>query len=208
MVSTRRITRAYSVGVIRLRIPAILLMLAAMLGGSGCAPVTDVEVVRLERQLESVLELHTYEHIYRDLVYFGEQRTFLFIKTVDRAVLFSVDIRVRAGIDLSQGVRLEVDRTAADRVTVRLPEATILSVDTDETTIREYFLREQGARIGLLEISGQLKGAKERIAAEAIERGILAEAQANARRLVRGLLEMAGFREIEFVPAVADGGAR
>ncbi len=208
MVSTRRITRAYSVGVIRLRIPAILLMLAAMLGGSGCAPVTDVEVVRLERQLESVLELHTYEHIYRDLVYFGEQRTFLFIKTVDRAVLFSVDIRVRAGIDLSQGVRLEVDRTAADRVTVRLPEATILSVDADETTIREYFLREQGARIGLLEISGQLEGAKERIAAEAIERGILAEAQANARRLVRGLLEMAGFREIEFVPAVADGGAR
>lgn len=185
-----------------------MLGLALLCAGSGCAPVPDVEVVRLERQIESLLELHTYEHIYRDLVYFGEERSFLFIKTVDRAVLFSVEISVRAGIDLSERFELEADRSAPDRVAVRLPAATILSVDVDETTIQEYFLREQGARIGLLEISGRLEHAKERIAAEAVERGILAEAQANARQLVRGLLEMAGFRDVVFVPAGAGGGAR
>ena len=192
----------------RLRLPATLLGLALLFAGSGCAPVTNAEVVRLERQLESVLELHTYEHVYRDLVYFGEERSFLFIKTVDRAVLFSVDIRVRAGIDLSEGLELEVDRSAADRIAVRMPAPAIMSVDADETTISEYFLREQGARIGLLEISDRLEHAKERIAAEAVGRGILTEAEANARQIIRGLLAMAGFRDVVFVPAGAREEAR
>ncbi len=192
----------------RLRLPATLLGLALLFAGSGCAPVSNAEVVRLERQLESVLELHTYEHVYRDLVYFGEERSFLFIKTVDRAVLFSVDIRVRAGIDLSEGLELEVDRSAADRIAVRMPAPAIMSVDADETTISEYFLREQGARIGLLEISDRLEHAKERIAAEAVGRGILTEAEANARQIIRGLLAMAGFRDVVFVPAGAREEAR
>ncbi|MFW5745462.1 MAG: hypothetical protein ACOC2D_19475, partial [Spirochaetota bacterium] len=51
---------------------------------SGCAPVSRAELVRMEDRIESLLELSTYEHIYRDLVYFGEERSFLFIKTVDR----------------------------------------------------------------------------------------------------------------------------
>lgn len=152
----------------------------------------------MEDQLESLLELHTYEHIYRDLVYFGEERSFLFIKTVDRAVLFSIDIRVRAGIDLTKGVTLTADRFDPERIYVRLPPPGILAVDADESSIEEYFIREQGGRIGLLEITDQLDDAKGRVAREAAERGILDQADANARRIVTGFLSMAGFREVVF----------
>ncbi len=174
------------------------MLLIGLLVFAGCAPVSRTDMVRLEDLVESLLELHTYEHIYRDLVYFGEERSFLFIKTVDRAVLFSVDIRVRAGLDLSEGVVLTADRTSADRIYVRLPRARVLRVDADESSIEEYFIREQGGRIDLLEISGHLDEAKRRTEAEAIERGILEEADANAREIVRRFLEMAGFGEVVF----------
>ena len=178
-----------------------LACIAAILGVlllAGCGPVDRAGMVRMERRVESLLELHTYEHRYRNLVYFGEERSFLFIKTVDRAVLFSVDIRVRAGVDLSEGVELTADRFAADRIYVRLPAARILSVDADESTIAEYFIREQGGRIGLLELSDQLGEVKSRAADEAVDRGILDLADANARRIVRGFLNLAGFREVVF----------
>ena len=165
---------------------------------ASCAPVPDAELVRMEDRLESVLELHTYEHIYRDLVYFGEERSFLFIKTVDRAVLFSVDIRVRAGLDLSEGITLTADRSSRSRIYVRLPEPTILTVDADESTIDEYFIREQGGRIGLLEMSDQIEAAKERTREEAIDRGILQRAEENARRIITGFLTIAGYEEVVF----------
>lgn len=175
-----------------------VLILASLVGVSGCAPVSRSDLVRLEDRIESLLELSTYEHIYRDLVYFGEERSFLFIKTVDRAVLFSVDIRVRAGVDLARGVTVTPDRRDPNRIYVRLPEPEILAVDADESSIEEYFIREQGGRIGLLELTDQLDEAKGRIAREAVERGILDRADENARRLITGFLAMAGFTEVVF----------
>jgi hypothetical protein len=172
----------------------------------GCMPVSEVETVRMEDRIESLLQLHTYEHRYRDLVYFGEEKSFLFIKTVDRAVLFSVDIRVTAGLDLSDGVTLTPDRFEHDRIYVRLPPATILTVDADESSIEEYFLREQGGRIGLLELSDQIESAKARTEEEAIERGILEQADANARSIVRGFLNLAGFSEVVFAAGEPEDG--
>jgi hypothetical protein len=183
-------------------------VITAVLTVPGCAPVSRGEVVRLQQQIEGLLALHTSEYRYRDLVYFGEERTFLGLRTVDRAVLFAVDIRVRAGTDLQRGVELRVRRSSPHRVAVTLPPATILSVDSDETSIREYFIREQGKRIGLLEVSDQIERAKSAAALEAVRRGILDEAEANARRLIGGLLSMAGFRDIVFLPSTAGWASR
>ena len=185
------------------RSAAALLLLVLLLTVSGCTPVTQADVARLQQQIQAVLELHASEYRYRDLVYFDEERSVLFLKTVDRAVLFAVDIRVRAGIDLSHGVELSVDRFAAHRISVRLPPATILQADSDETSIREYFIREHGKSIGLLEVSEHIERATSRVAAEAVRRGILGDAEAHARRVVSGLLMMAGFREVVFRPSSA-----
>jgi hypothetical protein len=181
-----------------------LLAVLVLVFVGGCLPVSRTELVRMENRIDSLLELHTYEHIYRDLVYFGEEKSFLFIKTVDRALLFSVNIRVRAGIDFAQGVTLTADRRSPDRIYVRLPEPRVLGVDADESSIQEYFIREQGGRIGLLEISDQLDEAKRRTEEEAIERGILEQADANAREIIRGFLSMAGFEEVVFAERDGD----
>ncbi len=183
---------------VALRAAATLIVVVLL---AGCAPTVRFDTISIQEQLTDLLELHTYEHIYRDVVYFGEEKSFLFVRTVDRRVLFAIDIRVRAGIDLQHGFTVAQDRSDSERVYVQLPAAEILSVDADEKSIHEYFIREQGGRIGLLEMTAQLAEAKARTEADAIERGILGKAEANARRIVRNFLIMAGFREIVFAPA-------
>lgn len=179
------------------RLPLAILapLFASMM---ACTPVSETQLIALEDQIESILELHTFEHLYRDLVYFGEERSFLFIQTMNRAVLFGIDITVTAGIDLSEGLSIRPDRDERDRLYVRLPPARILSVDADESSIREYFIREQGGRIGLLEISDQLEAVKAATADDAIERGILTQAEQNGQTMVREFLRLAGFDDVIF----------
>ncbi|MBU8912831.1 MAG: DUF4230 domain-containing protein, partial [Spirochaetales bacterium] len=170
---------------------------------SGCAPVARLDTISIQEQLTDLLELHTHEHIYRDVVYFGEEKSFLFIRTVDRRILFAINIRVRAGIDLGRGFTIAQDSSDPERIYVQLPAAEILSVDADEKSIHEYFIREQGGRIGLLEMTEQLAEVKTRTEADAVKRGILGKAETNARNIVRNFLAMAGFSQVIFAPAPA-----
>jgi hypothetical protein len=177
---------------------ATLLIVLSVIG--ACAPVARFDSVEIEQELSNLLELHTYEHIYRDVVYFGEEKTFLGLRTVDRRILFSIDIRVRAGVDLQSGLRITADKSDRARVYVQLPPAEILSVDADETSIHQYFIREQGGAIGLLELTDQLEEVKTRISEDAVDRGILDAAQDNAERIVMNFLSLAGFTTVVFAP--------
>jgi hypothetical protein len=182
----------------------MLLLLFVLLSLFSCAPANRIDIVEVEEQLRSLLQLHTYEYIYRDVVYFGEERRFLGIRTVDRAVLFAIDIQIRAGIDLDNGLTLSRDRSSRDRIYVQMPAAEVLAVDADESSIREYFIREHGGRIGLLELTGQLDEVKERSREDAIDRGILERAQENAQAIIRRFLQLAGYPEVVFAVARPD----
>jgi len=179
------------------RVLLLLLLPVLALGLFGCRAESSVDMARIESRIRMLAELETAESIYRDIVYFGDARSFLFFRTMDRRLLFAVNLHVRAGVDLSEGVRLEPD--GAGGVDVYLPAARILVVDTDESSIHQYFVREQGGRIGYLEFSGSIEEVKERVAADAVERGLLNRAEQNARVLVENLLTVAGVREVRFV---------
>jgi hypothetical protein len=167
---------------------------------SGCARQEKSDVVRLETKVRDLLELHTYEHIYRDIVYYGEKRSFLFIKTVDKNILFSIDVSVRAGIDFKEGFQLLRDEVSDNVIYVSLPPAKVLLTDADEESIRQYFVTESGSEIGLKEISSQLNEIKTEIEKDAVERGILIKAEENAKRVISNFLELAGYSEVHFVP--------
>jgi len=153
----------------------------------------------LEQKVRTILELPTYEQVYRDIVYVDRERSFLVFRTMQAQVLFSIDIRVQAGFDLAEGLSVThgPDRRS---VTVRLPEAKILLVDADETTIRQYFLKESGGSLDRLDYYDEIDRIKERIRSDAIDREILGKASANARRLISGLLTAAGYEEVRFAP--------
>lgn len=171
------------------------LTVATLLLLTSCGPSQTERVLSIEQQIRDLAELHTFEQIYRDIVYLGEQRHFLFFRTMDRRLLFSVNIRVTAGIDLRRGVFI-LPGTGGRQLSVDLPPAEVLLVDADEQSISQYFVRERGGAIGWIEVGEEIDAVKERIVADAIERGILRRAEKNAREIIENLFMQAGFDEV------------
>jgi hypothetical protein len=167
----------------------------------GCSPQPDADLPDLERRVADVLRLHSYEHVYRDIVYFGEERSFLFFKTMDRRLLFSVDIVVRAGIDLDGGINIMLDENDPGRIVVDMPPAQILRIDADEASINQFFSRERGGEVGWLEYGAEIDAVKDRVRADAIDRGILEKAEQNARGMVKNFFALSGFDEVVFRPS-------
>ncbi|MCA1754106.1 MAG: DUF4230 domain-containing protein [Spirochaeta sp.] len=189
-----RALRKYSSrALLALLLPALFLPALVLF---SCSSDSSTEIARIESRMRILAELETAESIYRDIVYFGDARSFLFFRTMDRRLLFSVNLHVRAGVDLSEGFQLKPDGDGG--VDVFLPPARVLMVDADETSIDQYFVREQGGRIGYLEFSGSIEEVKDRVAADAVDRGLLNRAEENARVLVENLLTVAGVRELRF----------
>ncbi|GAB4364955.1 MAG: hypothetical protein Kow009_01710 [Spirochaetales bacterium] len=164
----------------------------------GCSRFPSLSPEEISSRIQSILELATVEYRYREIVYVGEQKSFLFIPTSSKEVLFSVEVRVQAGIDLNQPFTVEPDPRHPRKIHIHLPSSRILLVDVDEGMIRQYFLSEQGSRIHRMEYAQELEAAKQRILQDARKRGILSEADHQARILIKGILEAAGFEEVVF----------
>ena len=170
----------------------------------ACEPSISQKESLVRDQLESVLELHSYEYLYREILYFGEQETVLgFIPTRDRRFLFRVDFRVSAGVDLSEG--FEIDSSNSSQIHIRLPEPEILSIDAQESSIRQYLNQSFGGELQYLEISDLLEQARESLAEDATRRGILAEAKREAEALVRTLLSGLGIQNLSISWGLQDG---
>ncbi len=151
-------------------------------------------VEEIERRVRTILELPTYEHVYHNVIYLGEEARFLGIKHLDKRLLFSVDVTVRAGIDLRKGI--DIEPTSTGTLRIGLPSPEVLLADADEATIREYFAKEFGGKISRLEYYDEIDKSKARSVEDAIERGILEEAGRQAKALIEGLLLSLGLSEV------------
>ena len=182
----------------RTALQALVWSLLALAALAGCSRAPAPEALQeLEEQLQDVLTLHTAEHRYRSIVYFGEQRRFLFLDTMDRQVLFAIDLRVQAGIDLDGGIEIRPGSgDAAGELFVTLPPAAVMLVDADERSITEYFTTERGGSVQWLEYSREIENAKAKARERALEDGILDQAEENAAVLVRDFLRLADFEEV------------
>jgi hypothetical protein len=157
----------------------------------------DPRGLPLERRISSLLELNTVEYVYRDIVYFGEQESFLGIfRTRDQQLLFAVRLRVQAGVDLSKGVEVLTDPDNPNMALVRIPSPEVLLVDAKEGSIEQFFVRERGGSIEWDQVSAEMESVKERVKADAVEKGILNQAEENAVELIEEVLGVAGFEEV------------
>lgn len=176
----------------------IMLIVAALLGCSKAEPRTADS---LELSIRNILEMPTCEQIYRDIIYIGEEQKVLFIKTIDKRLLFSIDIKIQAGIKQTDEIRisLEGDRdNGKTGVIVTMPKAEILLVDADEKSIEQYFIKEWGGDISRLEYYDEIKRKKEELIKEAQSGGLLDRAETNAEKLIRNFLILADVEVIEF----------
>jgi hypothetical protein len=150
----------------------------------------------VERQIRELATLTTTRFDYRDVVYFRRQTRVLGLPAGDQETLFSVEIAVIAGVDLTRELSVET-HGPSDRILVTLAAPEILRVDTDEASLRQYLFRERFGRIDWLDLADELAQAKERNRDDAVERGILDQAERQAQSIVRSLLYSAGFDSVD-----------
>ena len=181
----------------------VLLLIATFLVFT-CTQTREQDLSEIETQIKEILTLHTYEHVYRDIIYLDEQKTFLIFKGKGKKprALFSINIRVQAGIDFTEGFRLYRDGENPGKIYVKMPQPRILLVDADENSIDEFFSRE---KIGLIEASDEINIKKEQIREDALQRGILFKAEENAKKILGDFLRYSGFEEVEFTLVAPDG---
>lgn len=172
--------------------------LSFYLFASGCAKKDTVSMQKLEDQVRNILQIPGYEHVYRDIIYIGKEEKILGFQTLDKRVLFAIDVKVVAGIDAADG--LSISALSPGSVVVKLPAAKILLIDAEEETIYQFFMREKGGRIERLEYYDEIEKSKARIREDAVKRGILIKAEGNVKKLITEFLTISGISDIRFEP--------
>lgn len=173
-----------------------ILFLASFIGCNNQPARTTASV---RSQLETLLQLHSYEYLYREILYLGERQTVLgIIPTRDRQFLFRVDFRVSAGVDLTRGYRLEQVSGRPGTYLLELPQPEILLVDALEDTIHQYVNQTFGGQLRITELGDLLTLARDSITQDSLDRGILQRARTEAEVLIRSLFHSLGIGEVEF----------
>ena len=164
------------------------------------APDANPSPDKLEISIRQMLEMPSCEQIYRDIVYIGEKEKILFFTTTDKEVLFSIDIRIQAGIRNAGLVDIQITENKEGILTavVSLPKSEILLVDAEENSIEQYFIKERGEQISRLEYYDEINRKKKDLEASAISAGILEKADSNCRDLIRSFLSLSGIDSTEF----------
>ena len=178
----------------------VLLVLAMiwMARQGGRRPQVDLPSILL--QVRQMNQLTTVRYTVQKVIGITEQKQLV----GSEAILLIVQARVEAGVDLAglrqEDVTVRVDGT----VVVRLPVAKVLNVTVDEAETKVWDrtktwwtpwvpygmdLEQRARRAGV-----------EAIEKAALEMGILGQAERNAETSIRGLLVMAGVKEVLVVP--------
>ena len=150
----------------------------------------------IENQIRGILELPTIEYIYREVIYIEQEAKFLGFKHIDKRLLFSIDLIISAGIDLTKGI--EIRNITNGGIQVILPEPEILLVDADEGSIHQFFVKEWGDKVSRLDYYDEIVKSKEDITSNAIERGILLKAKNNAEEMILKIFLFYGTTKVDF----------
>ncbi|MCK5199374.1 MAG: DUF4230 domain-containing protein, partial [Spirochaetales bacterium] len=176
-------------------IPGLTLVLIFSLLIS-CTPKTTLSRPVIKNQIRAMLELPTIEYIYREVIYVGQEAKFLGIKHLDKRLLFSIDLIINAGIDLTKGI--EIRNITNGGIQVILPEPEILLVDADEGSIHQFFVKEWGDKVSRLDYYDEIVKSKKDITEDAIERDILIKAKNNAEEIILKIFSVYGTTKVDF----------
>jgi Protein of unknown function (DUF4230) len=163
----------------------------------SCNPQYKLSKPVIENQIRGLLELPTIEYVYREIIYLGQEASFLGIKHMDKRLLFSIDLIINAGIDLTKGI--EIRNINEESIQIILSEPEILLVDADESSIHQFFVKEWGDKISHLDYYDEIVKSKDSIKIDAINRNILIKARNNAEKLISQLFAVYGITNVSFI---------
>lgn len=162
----------------------------------SCIPQEKISKPVIENQIRGILDLPTIEYVYREIIYVGQEARFFGIKHIDKRLLFSIDLIVNAGIDLTKGI--EIRNVTDGSIQIYLPEPEILMVDADEGSIHQFFVKEWGDKVSHLDYYDEIVKSKNSVKNDAIERDILLKAKKNAEDMILNIFSVYGISKVSF----------
>ena len=123
----------------------------------------------------------------------------------EESILLVVQASVEAGVDLAGLTEKDIEVQSDGSVRLRLPPARVLNVTLDEKQTQVWDRRKTWWTPWVpyskdLETRARQQGIESSKQA-ALEMGILRQAEANAESAIRALLNLAGIRQVQIVPA-------
>ena len=164
---------------------------------AACEQTKNFSKPVIENQIRGLLNLPTVEFVYRDIIYVGQEASFFGIKHLDKRLLFSVDLIIDAGIDLTKGI--EIRNLQDGGIQISLSEPEILKVDADEGSIHQFFVKEWGGKVSRLDYYDEIVNSKKSIKIDAVERNILLKAKENTEDIIIKLFSVYGISNVSFM---------
>lgn len=158
--------------------------------------ISDAELIDLHNSVKEVANLSLSEFVYKDIIFVKESKRFWGMSISKKEVLFSVKIRVVAGIDLDKDFVIKVEKNI---LYLELPKPEILLLDADEKSLNEYYSKYFGTKVSLLFYYKEIEQQKENLKQESIERGILEDAEKNIREFFEIIYKNAGFDSVKII---------
>lgn len=149
-----------------------------------------------------IQELALVKYNYSGVIAFKDFKKILNINVplTEKYFLLKYNGFINAGVDFS---RIKVD-VSGDRVRVSMPKAKILNTTIDENSVKIYDESENAFNpIKISDYNSSLVEEKGKMTQDAINQGILKEANEKAKLAITTLLNNLGFNDIEVMEEIA-----
>ena len=159
-------------------------------GRGGVEETTELDAVVLENQLTGISELASVTYSYTNMAQFKNSSEFYGMKVpfTTKSFILTYDGVIKAGVDLS-AAEVRVSGTA---VTVKLPEAAILSHEIDEDSVEVFDEKTSIFNPFTVEDMAAFQAdQKQAMESKALDKGLLTEAAEKAKISVEALLSAA-----------------
>ena len=159
-------------------------------GRGGVEETTELDAVVLENQLTGISELASVTYSYTNMAQFRNSSEFygMTVPFTTKGFILTYDGVIKAGVDLS-AAEVRVSGTA---VTVKLPEAAILSHEIDEDSVEVFDEKTSIFNPFTVEDMAAFQAdQKQAMEAKALDKGLLTEAAEKAKISVEALLSAA-----------------
>lgn len=172
----------------------LILILVSIMG------IRSRERAHILNRLEKLEQLVTAKQIYKEVLYLKKTEDFLWIPLKHREFLISVKYNITAGIDISRGY--DISRVSGKYI-IKLPRAEVFSIDADDKSIKEYFIKERFSQVKRDDFFSMIQDSKSEIIAGEEIKDLLNLAENNAARLFISLMQMTNINvEVEFIPMI------
>ncbi|MEW8974040.1 MAG: DUF4230 domain-containing protein [Tissierellaceae bacterium] len=150
----------------------------------------------IEEKVSRIVELSTIKYNYTDVLSYKDSKQIsgLNIPLTEKSFIVQYSGYLKAGIDMKS---IEVHRKDKDTIHITMDKAEVLENVIEEEKVK-FFDERDGLfnKLNFTELYDVLVGEKEKMKLDAIDKGLLIEAQNNAEEILLSLLEAMDFNNI------------